>query len=78
MISFIFGDEGCGKSTLILDKIKNDVENKVRSFLIVPEQQTVISEREIAAFLPPRAQLYCEATNFTRLAARHLPIQPMR
>ena len=51
MISFLFGDQGHGKSTYILEKIKNDAENKVRSYLIVPEQQTVISEREIATAL---------------------------
>lgn len=68
MINFLFGDEGHGKSTYIIEKIKEDTKNGVRSFLIVPEQQTVISERELATLLPPSAQLYCEAINFTRLA----------
>ena len=68
MITFLFGDEGHGKSTYIIEKIKEDTKNRVRSFLIVPEQQTVISEKEIASLLPPSAQLYCEAINFTRLA----------
>ena len=68
MIYFLFGDEGHGKSTYILEKIKEDAKNGIYSYLIVPEQQTVISEREIASLLPPSFQLYCEATNFTRLA----------
>ncbi len=68
MISFLFGDEGHGKSTYIIEKIKDDTKKGIRSFLVVPEQQTVISEKEIATLLPPSAQLYCEATNFTRLA----------
>ncbi len=68
MINFLFGDEGHGKSSYIIEKIKEDTKNGVHSFLIVPEQQTVISEREIASLLPPSAQLYCEAINFTRLA----------
>ena len=68
MINFLFGDEGCGKSTYIIEQIKNDTQNGIHSFLIVPEQQTVISEKEIATLLPPSAQLYCEAINFTRLA----------
>lgn len=36
--------------------------------LLVPEQQTVIAEGEMAALLPGEAPLYFEATNFTRLA----------
>ena len=47
MINFLFGNEGCGKSTEILERIKNDTENKKSVILLVPEQQTVISEKEI-------------------------------
>lgn len=68
MINFLFGNEGCGKSTVILERIKNDTENKKSVILLVPEQQTVISEREIATLLPASSQYYCEATNFTRFA----------
>ena len=68
MVQILFGDYGTGKSTYMLDKIKADYENKVRSFLIVPEQETVIKERQIASLLPCGAQLFCEVSNFTRLA----------
>ena len=68
MVHFLYGDYGTGKSTHILNEIKTDYHNGVRSFLIVPEQNTVISERKIATLLPAAAQLYTEATNFTRLA----------
>lgn len=68
MINLLLGDSGHGKSTAILDMLRNDCENHTRSFLIVPEQQSVTSEKDIATLLPPSAQLYCEATNFTRLA----------
>ncbi len=37
-------------------------------FLIVPEQQTVSAEKEMAEFLPDSAPLTFEATNFTRFA----------
>ncbi len=39
-----------------------------RVFLIVPEQQTVSAEKEMAEFLPDSAPLTFEATNFTRFA----------
>ena len=68
MINFIYGDYGSGKSTHILELIKQGYQNKIRSFLIVPEQQTVSKERQIASLLPPDAQLLCEVTNFSRLS----------
>ena len=37
MIKLLFGDVGTGKSTYILDLIKSDYQNGMRSFLIVPE-----------------------------------------
>ena len=39
-----------------------------RVFLIVPEQQTVSAEKEMADFLPDNAPLTFEVTNFTRFA----------
>ena len=68
MIRLLFGDTGTGKSTHIFDLIKADYHNGIHSYLIVPEQETVLRERQIASLLPSRAQLFCEATNFTRLA----------
>ncbi|MBQ8545610.1 MAG: PD-(D/E)XK nuclease family protein [Clostridia bacterium] len=68
MVHFLYGDYGTGKSTYILNKIKTDYLNGVRSFLIVPEQNTVICEKNVATMLPAMAQLYTEATNFTRLS----------
>ena len=68
MIDFLLGDIGHGKSTYIIKQIEQDAKNHIRSFLIVPEQQTLSCERAIASQLPPSAQLYCEAISFTRLA----------
>lgn len=54
------------------DKIKNEIRELVESgrrvYLLVPEQQAVLSEAEMAAFLPPHSPLFFEVTNFTRLA----------
>ena len=82
MITLLLGPSGHGKSTHIINKIKEDyesiitdvetngkmLEHNVHSYLIVPEQQTLISERQLASALPATAQLYIEATNLTRLA----------
>lgn len=81
-VTLLLGPCGHGKSTHIMKKIEEDYnailkdvndnnkqhEHNIRSYLIVPEQQTLISERQLATALPPTAQLYVEATNMTRLA----------
>ncbi len=52
----------------IKQEISNLTDEGKKSILIVPEQQTVTAERELAEFLPCSAPLYFEAANFTRLA----------
>ncbi len=52
----------------INEMIKALVNDNRKSFLIVPEQETVIAEKEMAALLPGYAPLCFEVTNFTRLA----------
>ena len=68
MLNILTGRSGAGKTGRILQAIRQDAEAGVRAFLIVPEQQTVESERMLATELPPSAQLTVEAVNFTRLA----------
>ena len=68
MITVLYGKTGTGKSTRIIDMIKQDCKENKKSYLIVPEQKTLIAEREIAVSMEPSCQLYTEATNFTRLA----------
>lgn len=54
------------------EKIKKEIASLVADgqgvLLIVPEQQTVMAEAEMADLLPPSAPLSFEVTNFTRLA----------
>lgn len=68
MLNIIEGGFLSGAHEFILDKIKKLTECKKRSFLIVPEQQTVVREAEMTALLPEYAPLVFEVTNFTRLA----------
>ncbi len=59
-------------SALVREEMKKEirtlVEEKKRVYLLVPEQEALISEKEMAEFLPPTAPLYFEVTNFTRLS----------
>ncbi len=70
MITLLFGPPGSGKTHKLLEEMKRDAENGIRSFLIVPEQETVSAERRALLSLPPAAQLTVEILNFSRLANR--------
>lgn len=67
-LTMITGDAGSGKSTLLSKEIEKDVAAGTRSYLIVPEQETVWRERELTELLPPSYPLCFEVTNFTRLS----------
>ena len=73
MVTLLYGGFGTGKTEHIMNMIKSDCENGVRSLWLVPEQKAVITERRIAKELSPGAQLYTEAVNFTRLCDKVSP-----
>ena len=52
----------------IKEEIKALVAKRQKSLLVVPEQQTVLSEIELSEILPAYAPLCFEVTNFSRLA----------
>lgn len=68
MLKLIYGASGSGKTELLTEAIRNDILQKKRCFLLVPEQQAYISERDLPAALPQNAGLYFEVVNFSRLA----------
>ncbi len=68
MITLLTGDFGSGKTGAMCEAIAADVHAGIPSFLLVPEQQTVTTEGQMADRLPPSAPLLFEVTNFTRLA----------
>ncbi len=70
MITLLFGTYGSGKTTRILESIAKDTANGIHTFLIVPEQEAVQSERATLELLPPSAQLHLEVLNFSRLYNR--------
>lgn len=70
MINFIFGNHGSGKTSKILDMLKEDALAGRTSLLIVPEQEAVQAERLTLEALPSNAQLSLEVLNFSRLYNR--------
>ena len=68
MLKLICGPSGCGKTSLLIDAIRKDILDGKRCFLLVPEQQAYISERDLPAVLPQNAGLFFEVVNFSGLA----------
>ena len=68
MLKLIYGASGSGKTTHLIGQIQADIKNQKRCYLLVPEQQAYISERDFAASLPQNAGLFFEVVNFSRLA----------
>ena len=46
MITFLYGTYGSGKTTAVLDHIARDTSQGIHTFLLVPEQEAVQSERK--------------------------------
>ncbi len=70
MLYRIFGPAGSGKSRYITDRIAESVNSGRTCYYIVPEQQSVAAERNIAHALGDRGALLCEVLNFERLPNR--------
>lgn len=68
MLNILEGGFFSGAHTEIMKKIEKRIVDCKKTYLIVPEQQTVSTEAEAAKILPESAPLYFEVTNFTRLA----------
>ena len=68
MLNLICGPSGAGKSQRVLRSIAEDISAKRKCYLLVPEQQAYISERDVSTLLPSNAGLYFEIVNFSKLA----------
>lgn len=68
MLKLICGPSGSGKTAALIEAIRADVQNGIRCFLLVPEQQAYISERDIPKELPSHAGRLFEVVHFSRLA----------
>ena len=67
MLKLICGPSGAGKTAYLTEEIRKDLQNGIRCFLLVPEQQAYISERDLPALLPKNASLLFEVVNFSGL-----------
>lgn len=74
MLYFIFGRAGSGKTAHIRSLIKDIVENTNETpMLIVPEQYSFESEREMLRLIGPAKMSRVEIFSFSRLARKTVP-----
>lgn len=74
MLHFIFGRAGSGKTTYIRNLIKDIVENTNEApILIIPEQYSFESEREMLRLIGPAKMSRVEIFSFSRLARKTVP-----
>ena len=69
MMNFILGRSGSGKTAYIIEEIRKTVASGKRCLLLVPEQQTFISESMLAD-LPASSALCFEVVTFSRLCSK--------
>ncbi len=67
MLNLIYGTAGSGKTQRVLESIRRDIQNRKKCYLLIPEQQAYISERDLSRHLPQNAGLYFEIVNFSKL-----------
>lgn len=67
MLRFIFGRPASGKTYTVLENISKDVESGRRVILIVPEQFSFESEREVLRKVGDEAALSVSVMSFSRL-----------
>ena len=70
MLNLICGTDAGARNEALTQVIRADAESGRRCFLLVPEQQAYISEKQFADALPPDAGRSFEILSFSRLADR--------
>ncbi|MBE6547272.1 MAG: hypothetical protein E7667_00130 [Ruminococcaceae bacterium] len=66
MINILFGCSGSGKTEYIVKKIKESVQAKKTTYLLVPDQQLFTAEHMLAD-MPAQAGLYFKVISFSRM-----------
>lgn len=72
MITFLLGPSHCGKTHAIWQQISRRMEEQgeKKDILLVPEQATLLTERELIGHLGNRASSVVEVLSFKRLCSR--------
>ncbi len=71
MLKLILGPAGCGKTSYIMEKLRQDAASgRSGMILLVPEQYSHEAERQLCRLAGDGISLHAEVLSFTRLASR--------
>ena len=70
MLNLVYGAAGSGKTEYMYEKIRANTEENIKSFILVPEQASMDTEREMIKRLGLSSQLSVEVLTFSRLSNR--------
>lgn len=71
MLSFIAGRAGTGKTyTVLRSAVEDAQQNKMTSYIIVPEQSTLSYEKQLIRYNPEARRLGVEVLSFTRMVEK--------
>ena len=70
MLHRIIGRAGCGNTTYLLTVLREALENGADCVVLVPEQQSLETERLLSETLGDGYNMHCEVLNFERLPNR--------
>ncbi len=68
MLNCIYGENGSGKTEYMYQKIRDNMDKNIKSFILVPEQSSMDAERDMLHRLGMSAQLQVEVLTFSRLS----------
>ncbi|MCI8482162.1 MAG: hypothetical protein HFJ27_03645 [Clostridia bacterium] len=69
-LRLIYGKAGSGKSQYCLNKIKENIDNPNKIYMITPEQFSYMQERKMLDVLTTNAVMKAEVLTFARMAHR--------
>ena len=70
MLYRVTGRAGSGKTTYLLSRLKEAFEKGTKCLYIVPEQQSLSTEKKLSEYLGDRYNMLIEVLNFERLPNR--------
>ncbi len=68
MLNLVYGAAGSGKTEYMYEKICRNTDNKIKSFILVPEQASMDTEGEMIKRLGLSSQLSVEVLTFSRIS----------
>ncbi|MBO5136297.1 MAG: PD-(D/E)XK nuclease family protein [Clostridia bacterium] len=67
MLKIVYGTAGTGKTEYVYNQVRDNISKGIKSFILVPDQSTMVSETNMIKKLGVNAQLMVEVISFSRL-----------